>query len=159
MGKSFRNEVTPGQFIFRTREFEQMEMQYFVHPDTAEDYFDKWVKYCHQWLLRVGVSDTFLRLDEHEPEKLAHYSKQTTDIEFEFPFGWGEVRPFCAVHLHCVRVLVLACHVGGACSCCGSQCDTSRATAVVICYEWVCGWRFTCHCHMPLCQINLPRQP
>ncbi|MEX2275108.1 MAG: glycine--tRNA ligase [Actinomycetota bacterium] len=91
IGKSFRNEITPGNFIFRTREFEQMEMEYFVKPGSDEEWFGYWVEQRRQWYLDLGVSKDKLRLRPHERDELAHYAKAATDIEYEFPFGWGEV--------------------------------------------------------------------
>ncbi|MEG1994667.1 MAG: glycine--tRNA ligase, partial [Oscillospiraceae bacterium] len=91
VGKSFRNEITPGNFIFRTREFEQMELEFFCKPDTDLDWFYYWKDFCHNWLLALGVNDKNLRLRDHEQEELSFYSKATTDIEFMFPFGWGEL--------------------------------------------------------------------
>jgi glycyl-tRNA synthetase len=91
IGKSFRNEITPGNFIFRTREFEQMEMEFFVEPGTDEEWFDYWVHERMQWYLDLGVSKDKLRLRPHAPDELAHYAKAATDVEYEFPFGWGEV--------------------------------------------------------------------
>jgi glycyl-tRNA synthetase len=91
VGKSFRNEITPGNFIFRLREFEQMEMEYFVEPGTDEQWFDYWVEQRLQWFLDLGVRREKLRLRPHEPEELAHYAKAAIDIEYEFPFGWQEL--------------------------------------------------------------------
>ncbi|MCQ2453967.1 MAG: glycine--tRNA ligase [Clostridia bacterium] len=91
IGKSFRNEITPGNFIFRVREFEQMELEFFCKPGTDLEWFDYWRSYCHNWLLSLGIKEENLRLRDHEPEKLAFYSKATTDFEFLFPFGWGEL--------------------------------------------------------------------
>ena len=91
MGKSFRNEITPGNFIFRTREFEQMELEFFCKPDTDLDWFYYWKDYCKDWLLNLGLNEENLRLRDHEKEELSFYSKATTDIEFLFPFGWGEL--------------------------------------------------------------------
>jgi glycyl-tRNA synthetase len=90
-GKAFRNEITPGNFIFRTREFEQMEMEYFVKPGTEEQWYREWINVRHQWYLRYGINAEKLRLREHEQEELAHYAKGTTDIEYNFPWGWGEL--------------------------------------------------------------------
>jgi glycyl-tRNA synthetase len=90
-GKSFRNEITPGNFVFRTREFEQMELEYFVPPDDAPKWFEYW---CHerlQWYLDLGIPDAMLRLRPHKPEELSHYSAGTSDVEFAFPWGWGEL--------------------------------------------------------------------
>ncbi len=91
IGKSFRNEITPGNFIFRTREFEQMEMEFFCKPDTDLEWFAYWKEYCKNWLLSLGMKEENLRLRDHEPEELSFYSKATTDFEFLFPFGWGEL--------------------------------------------------------------------
>ena len=91
IGKSFRNEITPGNFIFRTREFEQMEMEYFVHPGTDDEWFPYWVDQRLQWFTDLGVRKEKLRLRAHEPDELAHYAKAATDIEYEFPFGWQEL--------------------------------------------------------------------
>ena len=91
IGKSFRNEITPGNFVFRTREFEQMELEFFCKPDTDLEWFKYWKDYCHKFLLDLGIKDEHLRLRDHEKEELAFYSKATTDFEFLFPFGWGEL--------------------------------------------------------------------
>ena len=91
IGKSFRNEITPGNFTFRTREFEQMEMEYFVMPGTDEEWFEYWVNERLNWYVKYGVERENLRLRPHEKEKLSHYSKATTDIEYNYPFGWGEL--------------------------------------------------------------------
>ena len=91
VGKSFRNEITPGNFIFRIREFEQMELEFFCKPDTDLEWFQYWRTYCHNWLKSLNVKDENLRLRDHEPEELSFYSKATTDFEFLFPFGWGEL--------------------------------------------------------------------
>ena len=91
IGKSFRNEITPGNFIFRTREFEQMEMEYFVMPGTDDEWFEYWVGERLNWYVKYGVRPENLRLRPHEKEKLSHYSKATTDIEYSYPFGWGEL--------------------------------------------------------------------
>jgi len=91
VGKSFRNEITPGNFTFRTREFEQMELEFFCKPGTDLEWFAYWREYCHQWLLGLGIPDEHLRLRDHSQEELAFYSKATTDFEFLFPFGWGEL--------------------------------------------------------------------
>ena len=91
IGKSFRNEITPGNFTFRTREFEQMELEFFCKPGTDLEWFNFWKNYCHQWLLDLGMRDENLRLRDHSPEELCFYSKATTDFEFLFPFGWGEL--------------------------------------------------------------------
>ena len=91
IGKSFRNEITPGNFIFRVREFEQMELEFFCKPGEDLQWFDYWRSFCRDWLLGLGIKEENLRLRDHEPEKLAFYSKATTDFEFLFPFGWGEL--------------------------------------------------------------------
>ncbi len=91
IGKSFRNEITPGNFVFRTREFEQMELEFFCKPGTDLEWFAYWKDYCHQFLLKLGMRDENLRLRDHDPEELCFYSKATTDFEFLFPFGWGEL--------------------------------------------------------------------
>ncbi len=91
IGKSFRNEITPGNFTFRTREFEQMELEFFCKPGTELEWFSYWKDYCHKWLLSLGMRDENLRLRDHEPKELSHYSNATTDFEYLFPFGWGEL--------------------------------------------------------------------
>ena len=91
IGKSFRNEITPGNFIFRTREFEQMELEFFCKPDTDLEWFYYWKEYCRNWLLALGLKEENIRMRDHEKEELSFYSKATTDIEFLFPFGWGEL--------------------------------------------------------------------
>ena len=91
IGKSFRNEITPGNFIFRVREFEQMELEFFCEPGTDLEWFNYWRGFCHQWLLSLGIKEENLRLRDHSPEELCFYSKATTDFEFKFPFGWGEL--------------------------------------------------------------------
>ena len=91
VGKSFRNEITPGNFIFRIREFEQMELEFFCKPDTDLEWFQYWRTYCHDWLKGLNVREENLRLRDHEPEELSFYSKATTDFEYLFPFGWGEL--------------------------------------------------------------------
>ena len=91
IGKSFRNEITPGNFVFRTREFEQMELEFFCKPDTDLEWFAYWKDYCHKFLLNLGMRDENLRLRDHDPDELSFYSKATTDFEFLFPFGWGEL--------------------------------------------------------------------
>lgn len=91
IGKSFRNEITPGNFTFRTREFEQMEIEYFTHPKEAEDHYQKWVEERFHWYLNLGIKKENLRLREHGKEELAHYAAACTDIEFHFPFGWSEL--------------------------------------------------------------------
>jgi glycyl-tRNA synthetase len=91
VGKSFRNEITPQNFVFRTREFEQMEMEYFVPPDEAPKWFDYWLAERMQWYLDLGMPTDKLRLRHHEPSELSHYSRGTADVEFEFPWGWDEL--------------------------------------------------------------------
>lgn len=91
MGKSFRNEITPGNFIFRTREFEQMELEFFCEPGTDLEWFDYWRSFCYQWLLDLGISENHLRMRDHSREELSFYSVATTDIEYLYPFGWGEL--------------------------------------------------------------------
>ena len=91
IGKSFRNEITPGNFVFRTREFEQMELEFFCKPGTDLEWFKYWKDYCLQFLLDLGMKKEHLRLRDHDPEELCFYSKATTDFEFLFPFGWGEL--------------------------------------------------------------------
>lgn len=91
IGKSFRNEITPGNFTFRTREFEQMEMEFFCEPDTDLEWHAYWKKFCLDWLETLGIKEEEMRYRDHSPEELSHYSKATTDIEFLFPFGWGEL--------------------------------------------------------------------
>ncbi|MDQ4105833.1 MAG: glycine--tRNA ligase [Actinomycetota bacterium] len=92
IGKSFRNEITPGNFIFRTREFEQMEMEFFVEPGTDEEWHEYWIEERMNWYTKLGLTPENLRLYEHPPEKLSHYSKRTVDVEYNFPFaGWSEL--------------------------------------------------------------------
>ena len=91
IGKSFRNEITPVNFIFRIREFEQMELEFFCEPDTDLAWFDYWRSFCHEWLKDLNMHDENLRLRDHEKEELSFYSKATTDFEYLFPFGWGEL--------------------------------------------------------------------
>ena len=91
VGKSFRNEITPGNFIFRTREFEQMELEFFCKPGTDLEWFKYWKDYCRDFLLTLGMKEENIRMRDHSPEELSHYSNATTDIEFMFPFGWGEL--------------------------------------------------------------------
>ena len=91
IGKSFRNEITPGNFIFRIREFEQMELEFFCKPGTDLEWFDFWRSYCKKWLLDLGLDEESLRLRDHDKDELCFYSKATTDFEFMFPFGWGEL--------------------------------------------------------------------
>src|SRR5207245_2699729 len=90
IGKSFRNEITPSNFIFRTREFELMEVEYFVEPGTDEKWFEYWKEQRLQWFVDLGVRPERLRIRAHEPDELAHYAKAAADIEYEFPFGWSE---------------------------------------------------------------------
>ncbi len=91
IGKSFRNEITPGNFTFRTREFEQMELEFFCKPNTELEWFKYWKDYCYKWLLDLGIKKDNLRLRDHEKEELSFYSNATTDFEYKFPFGWGEL--------------------------------------------------------------------
>ena len=91
IGKSFRNEITPGNFIFRIREFEQMELEFFCKPGTDLEWFDYWRAFCREWLLNLGIKEESLRLRDHDKDELCFYSKATTDFEFLFPFGWGEL--------------------------------------------------------------------
>ena len=91
VGKSFRNEITPGNFIFRVREFEQMELEFFCKPGTDLEWFDYWRSYCKNFLLTLGLKEENLRLRDHDKEELCFYSKATTDFEYLFPFGWGEL--------------------------------------------------------------------
>ena len=91
IGKSFRNEITPGQFIFRTREFEQMEIEYFCKKEDENEWFDFWVNKRLEWYKGIGIPEEKLRLREHEDNELAHYANKTVDIEFEYPWGWGEL--------------------------------------------------------------------
>ena len=91
VGKAFRNEITPGNFIFRTREFEQMELEFFCKPGTDLEWFEYWRNFCQKWLLDLGMKEENIRLRDHSKEELVFYSKATTDIEFLFPFGWGEL--------------------------------------------------------------------
>ena len=91
IGKSFRNEITPGQFIFRTREFEQMEMEFFTHPDDAEKWFEYWVEERKNWYLDLGMKPDNLRMRRHDPDELAHYAVDTYDVEYRFPWGWDEL--------------------------------------------------------------------
>jgi len=91
IGKSFRNEITPGNFIYRTREFEQMEMEYFVRPADAEKYYKEWVKARFEWYTNLGIKPENLRLRPHEEQELAHYAAAATDVEYKFPFGWSEL--------------------------------------------------------------------
>ena len=91
VGKSFRNEITPGNFTFRIREFEQMELEFFCKPGEDLEWFEYWRAYCRDWLYSLGLDANKIRLRDHHPEELAHYSKATTDFEYQFPFGWGEL--------------------------------------------------------------------
>ena len=91
IGKSFRNEITPGNFIFRVREFEQMELEFFCKPNTDLEWFDYWRSFCRDWLYSLNIKPENLRLRDHDPEELSFYSKATTDFEYLFPFGWGEL--------------------------------------------------------------------
>jgi glycyl-tRNA synthetase len=94
-GKSFRNEITTGNFIFRSREFEQMEMEYFVKPGTDEEWFDYWLEERHNWYINLGIKKEHLSLREHDKEELSHYSRRTVDIEYLFPMGWSELEGIC----------------------------------------------------------------
>ncbi|HHW30199.1 MAG TPA: glycine--tRNA ligase [Clostridiaceae bacterium] len=91
IGKSFRNEITPGNFIFRTREFEQMELEFFCQPGTDLEWFSYWKEFCYNWLISLGLNKDNVKMRDHSKEELSHYSNATTDIEFKFPFGWGEL--------------------------------------------------------------------
>ncbi|BCB04860.1 glycine--tRNA ligase [Bacillus sp. KH172YL63] len=91
IGKSFRNEITPGNFTFRTREFEQMELEFFCKPGEDLEWFSYWREFCKNWLLTLGMSEDNMRLRDHDEDELSHYSNATTDIEYKFPFGWGEL--------------------------------------------------------------------
>ena len=91
MGKSFRNEITPGNFIFRTREFEQMELEFFVKPGTELEWFEYWKQFSMNWLYELGLSKENLVFDDHKPEALSHYSNATTDIRYKFPWGYDEL--------------------------------------------------------------------
>jgi len=91
IGKSFRNEITPGNFIFRIREFEQMELEFFCQPGKDLEWFDYWKSFCRNWLLTLGLKEESIKMRDHAKEELSHYSNATTDIEFKFPFGWGEL--------------------------------------------------------------------
>jgi len=91
IGKSFRNEITPGNFTFRTREFEQMELEFFCEPGTDMEWFIYWKNFCRDWLLSMNIKEENIRLRDHSKEELSHYSNATTDIEYKFPFGWGEL--------------------------------------------------------------------
>ena len=91
IGKSFRNEITPGNFTFRTREFEQMELEFFCKPGTDLEWFNYWKEFCKKWLIDLGMKEKNIRLRDHSKKELSHYSNATSDIEYEFPFGWGEL--------------------------------------------------------------------
>jgi glycyl-tRNA synthetase len=92
VGKAFRNEITPGNFIFRTREFEQMEMEYFCEPEKSLEYHAFWKHFCYDFLTKtLQINPDSLRMRDHDADELSHYSSATTDIEFKFPFGWGEL--------------------------------------------------------------------
>ncbi len=91
IGKSFRNEITPGNFTFRTREFEQMEVEFFCKPGEDLEWFSYWREFCKNWLLSLGMGEDNMRLRDHDDDELSHYSNATTDIEYKFPFGWGEL--------------------------------------------------------------------
>ena len=91
IGKAFRNEITPGNFTFRTREFEQMEVEFFVKPGTDEEWLHSWVQSRFEWYVSFGIRRQNLRLRRHDPDELAHYAKDTYDIEYRFPWGWGEL--------------------------------------------------------------------
>lgn len=91
IGKSFRNEITPGNFTFRTREFEQMELEFFCEPGKDLEWFNYWKEFCKKWLLNLGIKEEHMRIRDHSPEELSHYSNATSDIEYLFPFGWGEL--------------------------------------------------------------------
>jgi glycyl-tRNA synthetase len=91
IGKSFRNEITPGNFIFRTREFEQAELEFFCKPGTEKEWFEYWKKFCYNWLINLGIKEENLKMRDHSQEELSHYSNATTDIDYSFPFGWGEL--------------------------------------------------------------------
>ena len=91
-GKAFRNEITPGNFIFRTREFEQLEIEYFVHEEDVDAAFERWVKASEDWFLAIGVKKENMRFRKHDADELSHYSSKTVDVEYKFPFGWGELQ-------------------------------------------------------------------
>ena len=91
IGKSFRNEITPGNFTFRTREFEQMEIEFFCKPGEEKEWFTYWLDFSHNWLVNLGLNKDAIRRREHDEEELSHYSNETTDLEYQFPFGWGEL--------------------------------------------------------------------
>ena len=92
IGKAFRNEITVGNLIFRTREFEQMEIEYFVKPGTDDEWHERWIQDCMDWYVGLGISQDRLRTRPHDPDELSHYSKATSDIEYAFPWGWGEIQ-------------------------------------------------------------------
>ncbi|KAI9916725.1 hypothetical protein PsorP6_017927 [Peronosclerospora sorghi] len=91
MGKSFRNEISPGHYLFRTREFEQLELQFFTHPSESDRWYHYWVDQCYDFLIKYGIKPENLRKHQHAPEELAHYARATTDIQFNYPFGWSEL--------------------------------------------------------------------
>src|SRR5262249_10035309 len=91
VGKSFRNEITPGNFIFRTREFEQMEMEFFVPPDESQQWFEHWVKARYDWYVQLGIRPDHLQLRAHDADELSHYSSGTADVEYLCPIGWSEL--------------------------------------------------------------------
>ena len=91
VGKSFRNEITPGNFTFRTREFEQMELEFFCRPEEEMEWFNYWKEFCKNWILSLGIAEENIKLRDHSADELSHYSNATTDIEYRFPFGWGEL--------------------------------------------------------------------
>ena len=91
IGKSFRNEITPGNFIFRTREFEQMELEFFCKPGEEIEWQNFWKTFASQWLKDLNINEENMRLRDHDADELSHYSNATTDIEYKFPFGWGEL--------------------------------------------------------------------
>ena len=99
IGKAFRNEITPGNFTFRTREFEQMELEFFCKPGSNKEWFKYWEEFCKNWLLSLGMDENNIRLRQHSKEELVFYSEGTTDIEFKFPFGWGELWGIADHHL------------------------------------------------------------
>tara|TARA_B100001750_G_C15395427_1_gene539757 strand:- start:17 stop:985 length:969 start_codon:yes stop_codon:yes gene_type:complete len=92
IGKAFRNEITTGNFVFRTREFEMMEIEYFVMPGDDENIHNQWIEDCLSWFKTLGIKEANLRVRQHEPEELSHYAKNTFDIEYKFPWGWGEIQ-------------------------------------------------------------------
>ena len=98
IGKSFRNEITPGNFIFRTREFEQMEMEFFVPPDESGKWFEYWVAERYRWYVDLGIPESMLRIRPHDPDELSHYSAGTSDVEFVYPWGWGELEGIAQPH-------------------------------------------------------------